>query len=102
MSMEWCHDFVRDKQAKGQICPDVDPVEFCGLFEKHNNPAPSCPALDEKIRSCTAQVRKTLSKGCLARKAWGLEVRGKMCYNPFAVCNAALRDKKVVAATCGG
>jgi len=52
------------------------------------------PELQRKLKECIVKVVAKLPKWCLEEKAWGQTREGVTCYNPVAVCRAALTPKK--------
>jgi len=55
----------------------------------------------DKYCRCILDVSSKQTKSCLERKAWGQEIEGKTCYNPYAVCAKSIGTSSGRSPYCG-
>ena len=46
-----------------------------------------------KFEDCVRKVKAKQPPGCVNGRKWGKKIRGRTCYNPWAVCHASIGGK---------
>jgi len=48
-------------------------------------------AKQNKYERCVMKVKAKQPPNCVKKRLWGKSIKGKKCYNPYAVCHASIK-----------